>query len=101
VVPDWRNTANPDVKKLVALADRVPFAYKLLADMYTGREDESKKDEALAAYYYLKAAEKAHLGMRGARWLFVYHNNGGNLQLSEQELQRLQALARITIIDEP
>ena len=98
--PDWRNTANPDVEKLVIIVDRVPFACKLLGDMYTGREDESKKDEVLAAYYYMKAGEKAHIGKRGAIWLLNYHRNGGIPQLSEQELQRLQALAGITIVEE-
>ena len=92
-VPDWRSTTNPDVEKLKAIADRVPVACQILADMYTGHDDESMKDETLAAYYYLKADEQACLGRRGARWLLYYHRNGGQLQLSEREIQRLQKLA--------
>lgn len=92
-IPDWRGATNPDVEKLKALADRVPFACQLLADMYTGSDNASMKDERLAAYYFLKADEQACLGRRGARWLLYYHRNGGQLQLSERDIQRLQKLA--------
>ena len=92
-IPDRRGATHPDVKKLKAIADRVPLACQILADMYTGHDDESLKDEMLAAYYYLKADEQACLGRRGARWLLYYHRNGGHLQLSERDIKRLQKLA--------
>ena len=92
-IPDWRGATNPDMEKLKALADTVPFACQLLANIYTGSDNASMKDERLAAYYFLKADEQACLGRRGARWLLYYHRNGGQLQLSERDIQRLQKLA--------
>lgn len=93
-IPDWRGGTHPDVEKLKAIVDRVPLACQILADMYSGHDDESLEDETLAAYYYLKADEQACLGRRGARWLLYYHRNNGQLQLSERDIQRLQKLAK-------
>ena len=92
-IPDWRGATDPDIEKLAALSDKIPFVNTILGKIYAGYEDESLKDEPLAAHYFLKADEKACLGKRGARWLLYYHRSGGQLQLSEREIQRLQKLA--------
>lgn len=92
-VPDWRGATNPDLDKLAALSDKIPFVNAILAKMYAGYEDENLQNDQLAAYYYLKADEKACLGKRGARWLLGYHRSGTNLSLSERDIQRLQILA--------
>ena len=99
-LPDWQGATNPDVEKLKTLAGRVPLACQLLADMYTGSDNASMKDERQAAYYFLKADEQACLGRRGARWLLYYLRNGGQLQLSEGDIQRLQKLAGEKPIEE-
>ncbi len=92
-IPDWRGATNPDVEKLVTLSDKIPFVNTILGKMYAGFEDGNLKNETLAAHYFLKADEKACLGKRGARWLLYYHRSGGNLSLSERDIQRLQILA--------
>ena len=92
-VPDWRGATNPDLDKLTALSDRIPFVNAILAKMYAGYEDENLQNDQLALYYYLKADEKACLGKRGARWLLSYHRSCANLALSERDIQRLQILA--------
>lgn len=98
-VPDWRGATNPDLDKLAALSDKIPFVNAILAKMYAGYEDENLQNDQLAAYYYLKADEKACLGKRGARWLLGYHRSGANLSLSERDIQRLQILAGETPVD--
>ena len=98
-VPDWRGATNPDLEKLAALSDKIPFVNTILGKMYAGYEDENLQNDQLAAYYYLKADEKACLGKRGARWLLGYHKSGANLPLSERDIQRLQILAGETPVD--
>ncbi len=90
---DWKELSNPDLNKLGQLAERVPFVCKLLAETYAGEDDESLRDERLAAYYYLMADESACLDIQGARWLLDYHLNGGELSISEKNLKRFQMLA--------
>lgn len=98
-VQDRRGAINPDLDKLAALSDKIPFVNAILAKMYAGYEDENLQNYQLAAYYYLKADEKACLGKRGARWLLGYHRSGANLSLSERDIQRLQILAGETPVD--
>jgi len=92
-IPDLKTKQNTDIGRLTALAERMPLANASLAKIYTGKENPDLKDERLAAYYYLKADEKACLTRDGARWLLAYHRNGGNLQLSEKDIERLELLA--------
>lgn len=91
---DWQKVSSPDLNKLGQLAERIPFVCKLLAETYAGKDDESIRDERLAAYYYLKADESACLDREGARWLLSYHQNGDGLPISESDLIRFQKLAR-------
>ena len=92
-MPGLKGAENPDIARLIALAERMPLANACLGKIYSGKNDESRKDERLAAYYYMKADEKACLSKDGARWLLAYHRNGGNLQLSEKDIERLELLA--------
>lgn len=92
-IPDWRGATDPDLDKLAALSDKIPFVNTILGKMYAGYQDENLMNEPLAAHYFLEADEKACLGKRGARWLLYYHRSGGQLQLSERDIQRLQKLA--------
>lgn len=91
-IPEWQGDNKPDVEKMKGLADRMPLASQLLAEIYTGRFNADMKDEKLAAYYYLKADEMACLGKPGARWLMYYHQNVSPLPLSKRDIQRLKIL---------
>ena len=95
----WRGVTNPDLGKLAALSDSIPFVNTILGKIYSGSEDEKLQNDQLAAHYFLKADEKACLGKRGARWLLGYHRSGGKLSLSERDIQRLQILAGETPVD--
>lgn len=86
--------AKPGVMKLIEAAEKVPYAYKILGSIYSGNDYPGLKDEQLAAYYYLKADQHVCLGKDGARWLLNYYYDGGNLQLSEKDLERLKILAK-------
>ena len=92
-IPDLKTKQNTDIGRLTALAERMPLANASLAKIYTGKDNSDLKDEQLAAYYYMKADEKACLSKDGARWLLAYHRNGGNLQLCEKDIERLEWLA--------
>ena len=98
-IPNWRGATNLDVEKLATLSDKIPFVNTILGKMYAGFEDENLQNDQLAAYYYLKADEKACLGKRGARWLLGYHRSGEKLSLSERDIQRLRILAGETAVD--
>ena len=91
--PDWNQAKNPNIATLKAMADKLPIANACLAKIYTGKENPDLKNEQLAAYYYMKADENACLSKNGARWLLAYHRNGGNLKLSEKNIERLELLA--------
>lgn len=83
----------PDTEKMLAMAERYPYAYKFLADVYTGMEDADMKNETLAVQYYNKADEYGFLGQRGARWLMDYYVQN-KIQIDEQERKRLLMLCR-------
>ena len=92
-IPDLKTKQNTDIGRLTALAERMPLANASLAKIYTGKENPDLKNEQLAAYYYMKADENACLSKNGARWLLAYYRNGGNLKLSEKDIERLELLA--------
>jgi TPR repeat protein len=93
-IPGWYESREPDIDRLKAMADSVPIANMLLGDIYSGKTyDESKKDDEQAAFYYMKADEHALLGKFSARWLLNYHRNGGNVNLSEKDIERFEKLA--------
>lgn len=82
-----------NAEKLIAMAERLPFANLFLADMYAGEVCDSVYDPKLAASYYLKADEYGFLGRRGAKWLLNYYASE-NIQIDELEKKRLEALSR-------
>jgi len=92
-IPDLKTKQDTDIGRLTALAERMPLANASLAKIYTGKENPDLKNEQLAAYYYMRADEKACLSKDGARWLLAYHRNGDNLQLSKKDIERLELLA--------
>ena len=96
---DNRKANHPDTEKLSEKSEKIPFFNSILAEIYAGFEEDSLKNESLAAYYFMKADEKAYLGRRGASWLLRY-NQKCNLRLSEQDIQRLRILAGIDGMEE-
>lgn len=81
-----------DVEKLAALTDNIPFANAMLGAKYS-RSSDIQPNDSLAAYYFLKADENGFLRKPDAVWLLNYYRNGGNIQLSDIELERLHKLA--------
>ena len=95
-ISNWHHGKCPDVARLATLTDKMPIANACLGKIYSGEDEETMKDEELAAYYYMKADEKACLSRNGARWLLGYYRNGGNLKLCEKDIERLEILAGIS-----
>ena len=85
--------AKPGITKLIEASEKVPYAYKILGNIYSGEDFPGLKDEHLAAYYYQKADQHICLGKEGARWLLNYYRNGEDIHLSDKDLERLQVLA--------
>lgn len=81
-----------DATGLIRMAERHPFAYKFLAEMYAGEVCDSVYDPKQAAIYYLKADEHGFLGRNGAKWLLDYYARE-NIQIGDLEKQRLQTLS--------
>lgn len=83
-------------EKLMAVAERFPFAYSLLGDIYSGAKvSEEIIDRKRAAEYFLKADKFGLLGKRRALWLYSYLKDNNEIKISEQELQRIRTLAMI------
>ena len=101
-VQGWQKECAPDIDRLKALADSVPVANMCLGDIYSGKSgDEALKEDQLAAYYYMKADEHALLSKYSARWLLNYHKNGGNINLSDKDIERFEILAnKKSIVEE-
>lgn len=97
-MPGWQTECEPDIDKLKALADSVPIASMCLGDIYSGKTgDECKRDDQLAAYYYMKADKHALVGRFTARWLLNYYQNGGDIKLSEKDIERFEKIANMRI----
>lgn len=84
----------PDKNKLEQLVDRTPVAYKMLGRIYRNLEDNDN-NRRLAAHYYLEAEKHALLSRHEIMWLLSYHKNGGDIQLSDEDLRRLNAYSRV------
>lgn len=90
--PNWRDCNKPDMKKLTALAERIPWACNLLGDICSDKENVDLMNERLAAYYYMKADEQACLTKRGAQYLLIYHLTHKDSSLSESDFERIKKL---------
>ena len=81
-----------DIEMLKLLSPNIPFANKLLGDMYSGYEKGCIEDEHLAAYFYEKADEQGCLGKRPARYLIDYYERNG-INIDPKEMERLRILS--------
>ena len=91
-VPDWKGRGKADATKLTIIAEQIPLAYNILGNLYYEPNDDGKTDKQLAVEYYLKAEEQAVLGTSGAERVLDYYKNGGNIQLTENDIKRLELI---------
>ena len=94
IMPDMRGVQRADTTKLRNITDRVPLAYLLLGDLYYEPDENSKTDKKLAVEYYMKAEEHAILDQRGASRVLDYYRDGGDIQLTEDDVKRLELIVR-------
>mgnify|MGYP002673935074 FL=1 len=93
-IPDWKDRLRADATKLAIIAHRVPLAYTILGDLYYEPDDNGKSNKQLAVEYYMKAEEHAVLGRHGAERVLDYYRNGGNVQLTENDIKRLELIVQ-------
>ena len=93
-IPDWKGRPRADATKLAIIAHRVPLAYLILGDLYYEPDDNGKSNMQLAVEYYMKAEEHAVLGCHGAQRVLDYYRNGGNVQLTEDDIKRLELIVQ-------
>ena len=93
-IPDWKGRLRTDATKLAIIAHRVPIAYSILGDLYYESDENGKSNKQLAVEYYMKAEEHAVLGRHGAERVLDYYRNGGNIQLTEDDVKRLEMIVQ-------
>ena len=93
-VPDWKRVLRADATKLCIIADRIPIAYSILGDLYYEPDENGLTDKKFAVEYYMKAEEHAVLGRRGASRVLDFYKNGGDFQLTEDDVKRLELIVQ-------
>ena len=93
-IPDWKGRLRADATKLAIIAHRVPLANLILGDLYYEPDENGKSNKQLAVEYYMKAEEHAVLGHHGAERVLDYYRNGGNIQLTEYDIKRLELIVQ-------
>ena len=93
-ISDWKGRLRADATKLAIIAHRVPLANLILGDLYYEPDENGKSNKQLAVEYYMKAEEHAVLGRHGAERVLDYYRNGGNIQLTEDNIKRLELIVQ-------
>ena len=93
-VPDRKGKLRADATKLSMIADRIPLAYSMLGDLYYEPDENGQTDKKYAVECYMKAEEHAVLGPHGAERVLDYYKNGGNIQLTEGDIKRLEQIVQ-------
>ena len=93
-VPDRKGRLKADATKLSMIADRIPLAYSMLGDLYYEPDENGQTDKKFAVECYMKAEEHAVLGPHGAERVLDYYKNGGNAQLTEDDVKRLELIVQ-------
>lgn len=94
-VPDRKGRLRADATKLSMIADRIPLAYSMLGDLYFEPDENGQTDKKFAVECYMKAEEHAVLGPHGAERVLDYYKNGGNAQLTEDDVKRLELIVQL------
>ena len=100
VAPFWQDDVMPNIDKLIQIADRIPMIYEYLGKLYSKPDKNGYVDCKQAAYYYKKADEYALLSRGDARWLLDFYKDNGDVKLSDDDVKRLEILARPLFEDE-
>lgn len=85
----------PDKNKLEKIADKNPLVCKMLGRIYRDFEEDNDINKRQAALYYLEAEKHALLSKSEAMWLLSYYRNGGDIQLSDEDVRRLETFSNI------
>ena len=93
-VPDRKGRLRADATKLSMIADRIPLAYSMHGDLYYEPDENGQTDKKFAVECYMKAEEHAVLEPRGAERVLDYYKNGGNAQLTEDDIKRLELIVQ-------
>lgn len=94
IVPDRKPVEKSDADKFAIIAEQVPIIYNLLGNLYYETEENGETEEQLAIEYYMKAEEHAMLGRKGAARVLNYYHSGGNVQLTEDDIKRLELIVK-------
>lgn len=94
IVPDRKPVVKSDADKFAIIAEQVPIIYNLLGNLYYETEENGETEEQLAIEYYMKAEEHAMLGRKGAARVLNYYHSGGNVQLTEDDIKRLELIVK-------
>lgn len=81
----------PDKNKLKQIADKIPMAYSMLGRIYSVFEKDNDTNKRQKAHYYLEAEKHALLSKWGAAWLLSYYEENGDIQLTDEDVKRLEA----------
>ena len=93
-IPEWKGRLRADATNLAIIAHRVPLANLILGNLYYEPDENGKSNKQLAVEYYMKAEEHAVLGRHGAERVLDYYRNGGNIQLTEDDIKRLELIVQ-------
>ena len=93
-VPDLKGRLRAEATKLSMIADRIPLAYSMLGDLYYEPDENGHTDKKFAVDCYMKAEEHAVLGPHGAERVLDYYKNGGYIQLTEDDVKRLELIVQ-------
>ena len=93
-VPDRKGRLRTDATKLSMIADRISLAYSMLGDLYYEPDENGQTDKKFAVECYMKAEEHTVLGPHGAERVLDYYKNGGNAQLTEDDVKRLELIVQ-------
>ena len=78
------------IQKWEAMTDQFPFVHMIIANVLRKSENPAEHIKQIA-HHYMQAEKLALLDRDGADYLLHYHENGGSVQLSKQDVKRLKA----------
>ena len=94
IVSDGKSVVRADAAKLAIFAEQVPILYNLLGNLYYESDGNGEAEEQLAIEFYMKAEEHAVLGRKGAARVLNYYKSSGNVQLTEDDIKRLELIVK-------
>lgn len=99
IVPDRKPVVKSDADRFAIIAEQIPIIYNLLGNLYYESDKNGETEEQLAIEYYMKAEEHAMLGRKGAARVLKYYHSGGNVQLTEDDIKRLELIVKPQLME--